>query len=232
MRKRDPLEYKGLQRIFKDLYLVEIPEMYLRSLNDVRNRGSYTVGDPEEDFKHQKRTAKAYRTINDIFELYQEGVDIFVVKYDDTKKIFEAIEDHLLCWMRYLSRGMGASQCPFDELLALDRFASKIYDKSKFVFTKENYNIFTTENSSVFELNPNIILGTPEGNFGYNPFLTLNDFTPMRSAAELKEYKREGVSDELVSIASKVSIPLSEIRGENQEDNRKSVLGSLKFAND
>lgn len=64
----------NLDRIWKDLYLVRIPMQYMYSEDDIRHRGLPSTGDAELDRKRMEAPELTYRTINDIFELWRQGV--------------------------------------------------------------------------------------------------------------------------------------------------------------
>lgn len=127
-------EHPKLKAIWNNLYLVSLPEMYLRSEEDVRSRGTTTSGDTELDNVMHNQYVKAYKTINQMFELYRQGVCVYVANYDDTEKIYHAIQAHLSMWFNYLQQGLNLYSAPFDDLLELDKFAGVVYDKAKYVF--------------------------------------------------------------------------------------------------
>src|SRR5574344_1467809 len=97
----DGTNHPNIRALFEALYMVRLPEMYLRTEDDVRTRGTPTTGDIEVDMTLQNSMVRAYRTINQIFELWKQGVNIAVINYDDTRKIYEAIQKHLLAWRDY-----------------------------------------------------------------------------------------------------------------------------------
>ena len=140
MLKTKPVtEHPVLFGIFKTLYLVKIPEMYLRTEDDIRERGTFTTGDSVQDQVLQNSMVRTYRTINDLYELWKSGVEVAIVKYEDTEKIYNAIQKHLLNWLDFINHGIGVKSTPIDDLLGLDEFANVVYDKAKYAFSDETF---------------------------------------------------------------------------------------------
>lgn len=152
-----------IRAIWENLYLVSLPELYLRTEEDMRARGTPTTGDSKLDRAMHNCYSKAYKTINQIFELYRLGVNVYVVNYADTEKIYYAIQAHLSSWVVYIQQGLNLYSTPFEDLLELDRFASVVYDKAKFVFDTTTLDkLKGPMNSLGIDLNP-ITFMSPAG---------------------------------------------------------------------
>lgn len=231
MLKSKPVHnHPTLEGIWKRLYLIEMPEMFMRDEEDIRARGTFTLGDPEKDMKHQNSYGRAYRTINQIFELWKQGVEIYVVKYEDTENIYNAIEKHLSTWHRYLSQGVGISACPFDELLELDRFANTVYDKAKYVFTAESMKpIASTVSKLGFSMNPMDFRFKKTGsNIRYNhSFKSENEVLMEQGLFKPQYHERKGFEEEFLSVASRYDVSLAT---KEREEVRPLSL-DLKFGN-
>lgn len=202
MKKRLPTEHPNILALWTHLYLVSIPEMYLRSDDDIRTRGITTSGNNDIDRAMHNNTASVYKTIDDIFELHRKGVDVAVVKYEDTEKIYNAIQAHLGAWMNYLRNGVNLYNSPFDDLIELDQFANIVYDKAKFVFTPDAINDLKGGwNSLGIDLSPaNFFTKKPK----YAHYFK----TEEQKRAELSDFEkslseRNGYSDDFMRVAAR-----------------------------
>ena len=225
MNRNQVTKHPALKAIWEDLYLVMIPEMYLRTEEDVRSRGSFTMGDPTVDMTLQNSFCKTYRTINQMFELWREGVAIKVVKYDDTEKIYHAIERHLSNWFNYLQVGFNLSTCPIDDLLELDRFANIVYDKAKYVFNEKSVSMIQgATNSLGINLNPSAFFGRNTG-MKFNHFFKSENEVAMEGGLQYRILsERKGYEEGFSKIASRYDI--------NTEKKVKPLSTELVFAND
>lgn len=203
-------QHPDLQAIWKRLYLVNMPEMYLRDEEDIRSRGTFSTGDVERDMAIQNSNVRAYRTIDAMFELWRNGVNISVVNYEDTEKIYYAIEKHLSNWYRYMQMGIAISICPFDELLELDRFANTVYDRAKYVFTPESLvPIQPAINSLGLSMNPMDFHVGKKGTIRFNhSFKTADELAAEQGISNASYAERRGYEEEILTIASRYDVPL------------------------
>lgn len=93
--------------------------------------GILYLNDKEYDDRIQNQWITKYLTINDMVELQKRGVDIVVLNIDDTKKIYDIICDHLNAWKDVLTTGLNTYKVPYDDLIELDKLASRIYPYAK-----------------------------------------------------------------------------------------------------
>ena len=200
-----------MKAIWEDLYAVAIPQRFLINIESARARGVPTTGDEEVDSVLMREMTRTYRTINDIFELWRIGAPVEVINYDDTKKMYEAIQRHLKSWLDFMSRGIYLSDCPFDDLLELDQFANVVYDKSKFVFTKEiALSLTGAWNNLGIDLNPNSFFA-PKGRLRFQHLL----LTEEEKELERREFSgvnvpdREGFEQAFSGIASRHDVRVS-----------------------
>ncbi len=197
--------------IWEHLYAVAIPQRFMIDTESARARGVPTTGDEAVDGVLMGEMTRTYRTINDLFELWRKGAEIEVINYDDTKKMYDAIQLHLRAWVDYLQRGIYLSTCPFDDLLELDQFAGIVYDKSKFVFTKELVvGITGAWNNLGIDLNPNSFFAA-KGRHRFQ-HLVLSD---EEKALEREEFgsvnlpEREGFESAITNIASRHDVRMA-----------------------
>lgn len=140
--------------IWEHLYMVSIPELASRTLDDIRLYGVAITGIKEIDDDAKTRYMNAMRTIDDMVEYYRRGVPVRVCNYSDTAEIYKAINAHLYAWKTQLEHGVNIGNAPMDDLILMDEFANKVYDHAKYVFTQEFFdNPFIAQMSSSIRLN-------------------------------------------------------------------------------
>lgn len=119
-----------------------------------------TFGKPSTGFKAQDKLCQdevvsTMITIDTMVEYHRRGISIEVMNYDDTKKIYECIQKHLNAWKTHLQTSVNLlHNPPVEDLVELDRFANKIYDKAKYLIPKDQIDsVFLTQLQSRFTLN-------------------------------------------------------------------------------
>lgn len=211
-----------LKGIFESLFLCTIPQAYLRSEQDIRERGVYTSGDPEVDKAVGAMPARTYMTINDMFEHWRNGVNIGVVKYDDTKKIYDNIEAHLGRWLSIMQQGLHLHTCPFDDLIALDKFANVVYDKAKFVFDdKALMSLDLKFNKLNINLQTGGFFNRGGAVFFNHMFKTETEKLLEAGTDIIRHTGRRGFEDQITEVASRY-----DFRGVNES--RKAIIGTEK----
>lgn len=228
MNQLPPTKHKNIRAIWEDLYFISLPEMYLRTEEDIRSRGTMTTGDSNLDNALQKQYAQAYRTIDQMFELYRQGVAIYVVKYEDTEKIYNAIQNHLTSWFNYLCNGLNLYGAPFEDLLELDKFASIVYDKAKFVFDSDAINTLKGSfNTLGIDLNPTtFFMGKKRPRFSHS-FKTEEE-----KMIESDDYKRalatrRGYEEDFLKVASRY-----DFKTKNEGRAALQSLTDIRFGNE
>lgn len=211
MNRLPVTKHPHLRAIWETLYLVSMPEMYLRSEEDIRARGTTTTGDPKLDAVMHNRYSKAYRTINQMFELYQQGVSVYVVNYDDTEKIYHAIQAHLSRWYNYLQQGLNLYNTPFDELMALDRFAGVVYNKAKYVFDDASLNTLKGALTKMgVDLTPaTFMMGKNRPRFAHS-FKTDEEKRLEQGSYQRALSERQGYEADFLRVASRYDFKTSE----------------------
>lgn len=116
-------------------FLVRVPQMALRTVDDIKLFGTPTSGDNYMDRELAKNDATVMLSIAAMEEIFHRGFNIKVVQYDDTKKIYEHISNHLIAFKNLLLSSENVNPEPsfLDELIRLDKFAQATYDKAKYV---------------------------------------------------------------------------------------------------
>lgn len=118
-------------------FMVRMPYLQTRSLQDIKNTGVAVTGIREIDNDIPNQMQTTMLTIAQMAEYFQEGVPIRVVKYEDIKMIYEYISQHIHAWKSRLQYGVNIGNAPIEDLILLDQFANTIYDHAKYQFTAE-----------------------------------------------------------------------------------------------
>lgn len=135
-------------------FLCRFPELQSRSIEHIKFFGTPTTNDPAIDRELSQQWITSYISINDMVEHFKAGVPVKVVSYEDVKKIYEYISQHLHAWKSQISVGINIGDAPLDDLVDLDRFANVVYDHAKYQFTREMADsILAKSISSVVKIN-------------------------------------------------------------------------------
>lgn len=212
----------NIQILFFNRYAVDVPSIALRSYSELRERGVYAIDDDEdENLRFHEAPVETSLTVNRIFEIWQSGYAVNVLKMEDTVIIFNAITLHLQQWVGYLNQGIQIGDAPFEDLVALDAFADKVYIYARHERAKKNIPYFANaiSNSLGFDMSPSHQLGqqrffTPLGESD-RKILHLD---PKFVAKE----ERETFSTELSRLGGKMS-------AEIQEAKRESLFSHVSF---
>jgi hypothetical protein len=233
------LNHPCLQAIFVKRFYVSLPTIFLQSEEEYKRRGRYSTGDPDIDKAVYNERTRTYMTINEMFELWKIGCTVGLVRYDDAKAVYEAIEEHLSRWYNFMTRGFNLSTCPFDELLDLDRFANVVYDKAKYTFTRESMKPFENMFSS---LGINVQAGGffKKGGtymFGHKYKSDFEkEYEKDRNTIQYAE--RPGYEEAIVQVASRYDFSLNgskeNLKGKPEDDQFtvQPLSTNLKFGND
>lgn len=123
--------------IFKQLYLVRVPVLQMRTVEDIKEFGVPISGDDPTDKMIADEQRQVMLPISRLVELFQQGCKIGVVIDTDTKKMYEAISTYLEIWKNKMTGSLNKANAPIDDLLSMDAFAQAIYDRAKWHFDKE-----------------------------------------------------------------------------------------------
>lgn len=110
-----------------------------RTPEDLKKYGVRSSGDLDRDKALQNTPIETQLNIWAIFDLWQRGVAISVVKYSDTKIIYELVHSHLLAWRSFLANTLNEYPDELlQELIDMDMFAGAIYNHAENVFDDED----------------------------------------------------------------------------------------------
>lgn len=125
--------------LFNKRFQVRIPDQATRSLEEIKQFGVPTTGDPVIDREMSKDWGMRYLCIAEMEDIFNRGYDVKVLRYSETKVIYELISNHLLEFRRFFETVMN-NRVPdetIEELIRLDKFAAAVYEPAKHLFTRE-----------------------------------------------------------------------------------------------
>lgn len=118
--------------IFYPLYECRANAQSLRSIEDIRRYGTYSTGDPTIDRAVNSNKGSFWMRIHQIAEHVSNGVDISIVRQQDTKKIFDDITRYLEYRLEFLRQQLRVkNQQLVDDLIKLDVLRMKLYPYAK-----------------------------------------------------------------------------------------------------
>jgi len=120
--------------IWKKKFTCRVPYLQSMSTDYIRHFGIMVSGDADRDRAVVSETITTMLSIAEMVEYFEKGVTVGVVKYEDTKLIYEYISNHLQEWRRQLESGLPIRDAPVDDLLAMDRFANAVYRHARHQF--------------------------------------------------------------------------------------------------
>lgn len=123
--------------IFDYLYLVRVPVIQFTTVDYMKKYGNYITGDAGIDNDAKRQPITTMLSIAKMVSLFQQGSQISVVNYNDTKEIYSHISEHLAAWKQQLTYGVNIGSAPIDDLIAMDEFANSIYEFAKYQFTRD-----------------------------------------------------------------------------------------------
>ena len=215
-------DHPNLKRIWGTLFKVKVPLVYSMSEDDIRNRGLPSTGDADVDAVMHNQLSITYKTIDAIFELYRNGATVAVVDYDDTRRIYEAIQEHLETWMRFMQYGIHLHQIPFDDLLELDAFANVVYDKAKFVFNPLAIRELNSSwNNLGIDLSPAAFMNTKGSVRFFHLMKSENERNTEKGHDHRHHLERSSMSEDLIRMADRYD-----------RRPKENLVSSLRFGND
>jgi hypothetical protein len=123
-------------KIFEDiwdyLYKVRVPYLSTMSEEYIKQFGVPSSGDKKIDKEQMNQLITTYMTIEKMVSLFKEGVPIRLVEPDAPKKIYESTSKYLDYCRNMLERQINISDAPLEDLIAMDLFASSVYEHAKY----------------------------------------------------------------------------------------------------
>ena len=138
-----PYEQRGTRwYIWNELFAIKVPFIHLFSLEDIEHFGMPSCGDQRQDQLAAQELQQVMMPISKMASLFDKGVPVHVVHYNDTKRIYDLITNHLEAAKAYMTTSLNVKDIPIDDLKLLDRFAMTVYEHAKYQFTDDFVDSF------------------------------------------------------------------------------------------
>jgi len=125
--KRPKVKLTTCEHIWGWYYKIKAPALSSRTIEDVKRRGVLLTGNRKLDAELVDAFELQNKTIDQMVEYYRRGVPFSIVKVDDTKAIYDVVQEHLLAWKEALATMFNVRNAPLDDLVLMDQFATDIY---------------------------------------------------------------------------------------------------------
>jgi hypothetical protein len=126
----DPIQYWGKQ-LFKSLFRVRVRQKDLYTKAMIAQSGLPTLGDPELDKDMLEAKVVIQITINDMIERVNDGIQIGIIRSEDTKTIYNICYRYLEAWQDHRRDELNRRAPPTDDLMKIDAFAKLLYPHAK-----------------------------------------------------------------------------------------------------
>lgn len=119
--------------IWDGLYTVRLPYKHTKSVDELREFGLPTVGNPMLDKQIHNELVTIMITIDAIVEHYRIGTKLILPVAKELDEIYTIVNNYLIAWKKQIECGINISHAPVDDLLLLDRFASELYQQARLI---------------------------------------------------------------------------------------------------
>lgn len=126
----------GTAPLWDDLYLCRVPALMTIHEQDLKNFGYRVSGVDSIDRNLHRQETVCEISIDRMFEYWRKGVSVSVIKTEDTKKIYEAIQKHLAAWTGSAAQALHVDEQVMTDLRELDDFANAVYAHAKHFFPR------------------------------------------------------------------------------------------------
>lgn len=162
-----------INRMYDEYFWVRYNFLYSRTKEDLQYKGIRHSTYEEFNKTIDKDEIQTQINISQMFDLFQRGVTVKLMNYNDTATIYEIVHTHLKHCREYIMTAIHSADEEFvKELIELDNFASRVYDKAVNVFSDEdvfNFNAPGTpfvqrlNSMNVFKRTPNKVISVTGG---------------------------------------------------------------------
>lgn len=122
--------------IWDNLYRVRVPQLALRSEEELRCFGMRITGDPGIDNAMANQLTDIMIPIVKMVEYHSTGVSVRIVNQADVKTIYDDIQKHIEGWAANIQNNFNIGNVPHDDLLKMNEFAQAIFGHAKVHYLK------------------------------------------------------------------------------------------------
>lgn len=119
---------KLAEPLFQRYYICSTTYRDSMSVEDVRKYGLVGTGNAEVDRRLHNDLVDKWTTVSTMVEMFKNGTVFYVRNHEDTKEIYDIINAYLSGWKLHIENSINVDVIPVDDLIQLDRLASKVYD--------------------------------------------------------------------------------------------------------
>lgn len=140
-------------KIFNQKFMCTAPVFQMRSVEDIEHFGTPASGDAEFDATMMNERRLMYLSIAEMTELFKRGVVVGVRKVEDTKTIYDIIQEHLTVWNTVFlkSPNVKPDNEVLGDLIQLDKLANAVYQYAQFFFTVERLESIVGQRITSFQ---------------------------------------------------------------------------------
>ena len=117
--------------LWDNLYNVRVPQLALRSEEDLQYFGTRITGDKGIDRELANQLTTIMIPIVKMVEYHAEGVPVRIVREEDVKTIYDHIQKHIEYWGENAQNNYNVGNIPYDDLIKMNTFANAISSHAK-----------------------------------------------------------------------------------------------------
>ncbi len=125
--------------LFTPRFMAKVPPMSLRTLEDIKQYGTFSTGDAVIDRELAKNDVQCMLNIAEMEAIYRKGHPVRIVNYTDTKRIYDYIQAHLTFFRELVIHSENRPpeyQQLCEDLVHLDKFAAANYIHARHFFSE------------------------------------------------------------------------------------------------
>lgn len=119
--------------LFYKLFQVRVNPTKIRSVEEIKQFGTPTTGNEDYDRELAKAEEIVMLSVAQMEDIYHQGYPVKIVKYEDTKAIYEIIDKHLIAMRNLMNQSENFTNDPktLDELIRLDQFSQAMFTHAR-----------------------------------------------------------------------------------------------------
>lgn len=127
----------SVREIFGKRYLCIHNDMLTRNTDDLKTFGVRLSGHSDIDRQQQNADVTTWLNISTMAHYLRLGVNVRVVKYADTKSIYESVTKHIGAWRQNYGFTVNRIEVPLEDLQALEDLSIKVFPAARAIMLRE-----------------------------------------------------------------------------------------------
>lgn len=116
--------------------MARVPLLQSMSIEQLRKTGVRVSGNKIDDANIKNEWLTTYLSIEKMVDYHREGIPVKIVNQSDLPIMYDFISRHLSAWKEQLEYGINIGNAPIDDLVAMDTFATSVYEHAVHQFTR------------------------------------------------------------------------------------------------